>query len=214
MDVCGSRTVADMEIEDDLNHLLASPDEGALLLPDNREPLWKNFLLKLSIVQTYKRLWAHRTPAYATPSEHSTRRMRRSMRKTSYVLLENEDDLAFLDGTKVIAFLWIVAFFTCLFLFISQVHISISLFDLFANPLVSFVLAGSLAVDMFLFLSLFLGFHKLNTLCEIENGGEISSWIALKFIGSRVVTLMPIYLLVLLTGWLVIPFVGEGPGWF
>ena len=88
------------------------------------------------------------------------------------------------------------------------------LFSLVQNPISCLILNGSFGIEMFFYTSSFLGFHRLNTQCELENGGQLSLRIAVSFVMKRILTMVPVYFLLLLFAWLIVPLLGEGPAWF
>jgi hypothetical protein len=136
------------------------------------------------------------------------------IRKNWAALIHRDADRKYqaLDGIRAFSMFWIISSHTSnlslIVGFTNWQHVFTDVLTAFSSNL--YFLSANFAVDSFFFLSGFLSSHVF--LKKLSNPGPKPPIVAVLF--GRWLRLVPLYFIVMLISWNIVPIVGSGPFWF
>ena len=118
-----------------------------------------------------------------------------------------EKHMQLLDGVRVLSMFWVILGHTYVFSVYSATYNPFIMKDYYKQPLFQIVIGALFAVDTFFFLSAFLGAYSFLRLRNVTPG------LFLKAYWHRFYRLIPMYAFVMMVGFYLTYYIGNGPVW-
>lgn len=148
-----------------------------------KKPLWKRYFLCFSLMENAKKLICGRNT-------------------------DADQNLACLNGIRVLSMGWVILCHTFLYLMQSPLNNPLEPLNLFKIVSFSIITSGPYVVDIFFWMTGFLGVYlMLGTMKEKEGNMPHPGFVYL----HRYLRLIPVYVISMMLYWQVLPVVGDGP---
>jgi hypothetical protein len=121
-------------------------------------------------------------------------------------------DLKTLDFWRVLCLLWVLCFGVCQFTMSGSAYNPWTLQTYFETVAYTLVYSSNLAFDEFFMLSSFFSYLKLSAFFDSRDSVSLNDM--LRIFVNRYLRLAPVYYSVFFLGWLLGPFLANGPWWF
>ncbi|CAI2384052.1 unnamed protein product [Moneuplotes crassus] len=125
---------------------------------------------------------------------------------------KEDEDLAFIDGMRVLTMLWVILSLTAVYTLISNLSDPIMIFVYFQGYPFAFLAGCFITPELFVFYIFFLGFIYMARFYDLNGGIGFTDYI--RFYIHRFLKLAPMYYLVFFFSWFLYPLIFTNPGWF
>mmetsp|Transcript_14415 Transcript_14415/g.24578 ORF Transcript_14415/g.24578 Transcript_14415/m.24578 type:complete len:249 (-) Transcript_14415:842-1588(-) len=127
-----------------------------------------------------------------------------------------EADLQMLDFFKVLCLVWILTFGTAQFTMAGTAYNPWALENYFKTVAYTLVYSANLGFDEFFMISAFVSYLKIRAYLLSRQTDSVKAALSTyaSIVGNRLARLAPVYYFVFLFGWLVGPYLGDGPWWY